>query len=61
MADLPTLIRITDDTTRAEIEEAFVHLRASQRRAPAYMTERYHERYNALLLAWEQAPTTSNA
>lgn len=49
-------ILVTDDTTKAEIAEALEHLREAQRRAPRCMAERYHQRYDALLLAWETAP-----
>lgn len=58
MTDLALdIIRVTDDTTKAEIAEALAHLRESQRRAPGCMAERYHQRYDALLQAWETAPT----
>lgn len=50
------IIRVTDETTRAEIEECLLHLRDAQKRAPVVMAERFHAKYDALLDEWEQAP-----
>lgn len=52
-----TAIRITDDTTRAEIEEAIANVLASMRRLPGVpgYVDRGHARINALLDDWELA------
>jgi hypothetical protein len=46
------ILRVSDETTRAEIAAMLAVLRTEQKRAPACMVERYHERYNALLSDW---------
>lgn len=53
MADI---IRVTDDSTRAEIAEAMAHLRAAQKRAPKVMADRYSAMLDELLTDWEAAP-----
>jgi hypothetical protein len=47
-------IRITDDSTRAEIEEAIRHVLDTMRRLPEVegYRDRGHERINALLEDW---------
>ena len=50
------VIRVTDETTKAEIEEALGYLRAAQKRAPEVMVERYHAKYDFLLDEWRVAP-----
>lgn len=52
-----TAIRITDDTTRVEIEEAIANVLASMRRLPGVpgYIDRGHARINALLDDWERA------
>lgn len=57
--DTPTVVRVTDATTRAELEEAMGNIRATLRRMPAHWTERragLHAKINALLDDWERAP-----
>jgi len=51
----PPHILVTDETTRAELEEAMRHVRASQKRAPQAMQERYSARLDALLAEWMRA------
>lgn len=54
------LLRITDDSTRAEIEEAIGHLRAKQRRAALETTRaEVQTEIDALLEAWKAAPCAS--
>lgn len=53
------VILITDDTTKAEIEEAITRHRAALGRMPSHWADRraaLHDRINALLTDWEQAP-----
>ena len=55
---------ITDDTTKAEIEEAIAGHRALLRRMPAHWADRrakVHARIDALLEDWEQAPDSRTA
>ena len=56
----PETIRITDDSTKAEIAEAITHLGqyASRQQHHPDCTRwvRAHERINALLTDWETAP-----
>lgn len=42
----------TAPLTRLEIEEAITHLRATMRRAPRVMAERYHRQLDDLLEQW---------
>lgn len=54
-----TVVRITDDTSRAELEEAMANVVATLRRMPQHWTDRrakLHERLDALLEDWERAP-----
>ena len=52
-----TVLRITDDSTRAEIAEAIGHLRAAYLRGPQgeRWQDLHHARIDALLLEWERA------
>lgn len=53
-----TTIRITDDTTRAELEEAITSHRETLRRMPAHWTDRraaIHAKIDAMLDDWEAA------
>lgn len=54
----PEVIVITDETTKAEIEEAITHLRTAYRRGPQGRDwqEQHHLRLNAMLDDWELAP-----
>lgn len=49
------VIKVTDQTTRAEIEAILAVLRAEQQRSPVAWAERYHARYDALLTDWQRA------
>ena len=52
-------ILITDDTTRAELEEAIANVVATLHRMPAHWTDRraaLHAKVDALLDDWERAP-----
>lgn len=53
------VILVGDDTTRAELEEAIAHLRRTHARGPqgADWDDVYHRRLDALLGAWESAPS----
>lgn len=54
-----TVLRITDDTTRAEIEQALTNHVATLRRWPSHWADqrdRAHARIDALLTDWERAP-----
>lgn len=59
-----TALRVTDDTTRAELAEAMAHvLRLAKREMPKVGTAEYptpwdtrHATLDALLTDWEQAP-----
>jgi len=53
-----TTIRVTDQTSRAEIEEAIVNVLASMRRLPGVegYRARGHERINALLDELDRLP-----
>lgn len=51
--------RITDDTPRAELEEAMRHIVHTLHRMPAHWNTRratLHARLDALLHDWERAP-----
>lgn len=51
-------ILITDDTTRAELEEAMHNVVATLHRMPAHWTDRraaLHAKLDALLEDWQQA------
>lgn len=53
------VIRVTDDTTKAELEEAMTNMAATAARMPAHWVERKaatHRRIDALLGEWERAP-----
>lgn len=53
------IVRITDDTTRAELEEAMANVVATLHRMPAHWTDRratLHARLDAMLEDWEHAP-----
>jgi hypothetical protein len=55
----PAALRITDDTTRAEIEQALTNHVTTLRRWPSHWTsqrDRAHARIDALLTDWERAP-----
>jgi hypothetical protein len=57
--DPTPLIRITDETTRAEIEEAMRHVRHTLDRCPSHWAERragLHAKLDSLLTDWERAP-----
>lgn len=45
----------TAPLTRAEVEEAISHVRATMRRAPKVMAERYHAQLDDLLEQWQTA------
>lgn len=59
-----TAIRVTDDTSRAEIAEALVHANAAAKRKPRVVGDEKiptawdhcHEILDALLEDWENAP-----
>ena len=44
-----------DQLTRVEIEEAITHVRATMKRAPKMMAERYHWQLDLLLDQWVTA------
>lgn len=51
-------VRVTDDTPRAELEEAMHHVMASLHRMPHHWTDRrakLHAKLDALLEDWERA------
>lgn len=51
-------ILITDDTTRAELEEAMANIVATLHRMPSHWTDRraaLHAKLDALLEDWQQA------
>lgn len=53
-----TATRITDDTTRAELEEAMTNVVATLRRMPAHWADRratLHAKLDDMLLDWQQA------
>lgn len=53
------VILVTDDTTKAEIEEAITRHRAALDRMPSHWADRraaLHGRIDALLTDWERAP-----
>jgi hypothetical protein len=53
------IVRVTDETTKAELEEAIVGHRETLRRMPAHWADRrarLHGLIDALLVDWEQAP-----
>lgn len=53
-----TAIRITDETTRAELEEAMANVVATLHRMPAHWTDRrasLHAKLDAMLADWEAA------
>lgn len=52
------VVLVTDDTTRAELEQAIISHRETLRRMPAHWTDRraaIHARIDAMLTDWEQA------
>lgn len=54
-----TVIRITDETTRAELEEAMANVVATLHRMPSHWTDRraaLHAKLDAMLADWERAP-----
>lgn len=58
------IVRITDDTTKAEIEQALSNHVATLRRWPSHWTDqrtRMHARIDALLTDWERAPDPRTA
>jgi ribosomal protein S15P/S13E len=53
------LFVVTDDTTRADIEEALHHLTAAAKRLPSHYVDRradIHRRMNVLLCEWQMRP-----
>lgn len=53
-----TAIRVTDDTARADIEEALRYVNESLHRMPAHWTDRraaLHAKIDALLDDWQAA------
>lgn len=53
-----SILKVTDETTRAELEEAIANLNATLHRMPKHWTERrakLHARIDALLVDWERA------
>jgi hypothetical protein len=50
------VLLVTDKTTRGEIEEAMLNVRATMKRAPDAFQERYSAKLDALLDDWERAP-----
>lgn len=53
-------IKVTDETTRAELEEAMRRVTATLHRMPAHWTDRraaLHAKLDVLLEDWERAPT----
>jgi delta 1-pyrroline-5-carboxylate dehydrogenase len=53
------IVRITDDTTKAEIEQALTNHVATLHRWPTHWTsqrDRMHARIDALLDDWRKAP-----
>jgi hypothetical protein len=58
------VIRVTDETTRAEIEEAMGNVVHALRRCPSHWTDRrasLHAKLDALLVDWERAPDPRTA
>lgn len=56
---MPDTIVITDETTRAELEEAMTNIVATLHRMPAHWTDRragLHAKLDHMLEDWEQAP-----
>lgn len=56
MAD--TIARVTDDTTRPDLEEAMSHIVATLHRMPSHWTDRraaLHRKLDALLEDWQAA------
>lgn len=54
-----TVTRVSDQTTRPELEEALGYLAAKAKRTPAHWADRYaaiHEAINEALTLWERAP-----
>ena len=52
------VIRITDDTTRAELEEAMANVVATLSRMPSHWTDKraaLHAKIDAMLVDWEAA------
>lgn len=53
-----TTLRVTDETSRADIEEALLYVNESLHRMPAHWTDRravLHAKIDALLDDWEVA------
>lgn len=53
-------VRVTDETTRAELEDTMRQVTATLHRMPAHWTDRraaLHAKLNVLLEDWQQAPT----
>lgn len=56
---MPDTIVITDETTRAELEEAMTNIVGTLHRMPAHWIDRragLHAKLDAMLTDWEQAP-----
>ncbi|WP_067428320.1 hypothetical protein [Nocardioides jensenii] len=50
------IVRVTDDTTKAELEEAITNIRATLARMPSHWTDRragLHAKIDALLVEWQ--------
>lgn len=55
---MSTIVRITDDSTRADLEEAMCHIVTTLHRMPAHWTDRraaLHGKLDALLEDWQRA------
>ena len=53
------VIVVTDETTRAELEEAMTNVVATLHRMPAHWTDKragLHHKLDAMLTDWQQAP-----
>ena len=53
-----SVLRVTDETTKAELEEAIANLNATLHRMPEHWTDRrakIHERIDVLLVEWQHA------
>jgi hypothetical protein len=60
----PAALRVTDETTKAELEEAITGHRETLRRMPAHWGDRrarLHGLIDALLVDWERAPDPRTA
>jgi hypothetical protein len=52
----PDMLVITDETTRAELAEAMLNIRATMKRAPAAYQAKYSAKLDVLLDDWRRAP-----